>query len=81
MTVSEKGEVLGSLNVQHEVLDVSAAGDYVAVLYGDSLTIYTSGLTEYVTLHGTEYAKQVAMRDDGTALLIGASRGWLYIPN
>ena len=81
MTVSEKGEVLGSLNVQHEVLDVSAAGDYVAVLYGDSLTIYTAELTEYATLHGTEYAKQVAMRDDGTALLIGASRGWLYIPN
>lgn len=81
VTVNEKGEILGTLNTQHEVLDVSATGQYVAVLYGDSLTIYTPELTEYATLNGTEYAKQVAMRDDGTALLIGASRGWLYIPN
>ena len=81
MTVGEDGQRLGMLDVRSEALDVSAAGRYVAVLYGDSLTIYTAELTEYATLSGTDFAKQVIMRPDGTALLIGASRAWLYIPS
>ena len=80
VSVDAEGEAIGSLDVRREVLDVSAAGRYAAVLYNDSLTIYTSDLSEYATLSGTDFARRVIMRTDGTALLLGASRAWLYIP-
>lgn len=80
VSVDTEGQVLGSLDVRREVLSVSAAGRYVAVLYGDSLTIYTSDLAEYATLADSDFARQVIMRPDGTALLLGASRAWLYVP-
>ena len=80
VSVDAEGETLGSLDVRREILDVSAAGRYIAVLYSDSMTVYTPELTEYATLSGTDFARRVIMRTDGTALLLGASRAWLYIP-
>lgn len=80
MTVGAEGETLGTLDVRREVLDVSAAGRYLAVLYADSLTVYTSDFTEYATLSNTEFARRAVMRSDGTVLLLDASRAWLYVP-
>ena len=80
VTVGRDGETLGTLDARREILDVSAAGRYVAVLYSDSLTICTSDMQEYATLSNTDFAKRVIMRSDGTALLVSASRAWLYIP-
>ena len=80
VSVDAEGEVRGSLDERREILDVSAAGRYIAVLYSDSLTVYTPELAEYATLSGTDFARRVIMRTDGTALLLGASRAWLYIP-
>ena len=81
VTFDGAGEVLGTLDERREIMDVSAAGKYIAVLYSDSLTIYTADLTEHQTLNGTEFARRVAMRSDGTALLLGASRAWLVAPD
>ena len=80
VTVDTDGQILGRADERREILDVSAAGRYVAVLYSDSLTLYTSDMTTYATLDGTDFARQVIMREDGTAMLIGASRAWLFIP-
>lgn len=80
VTVSQDGETLGAADISREVLGVSAAGKYVAVLCSDALTVYTSDLNEYAVLEDTNYAKGVIMRDDGTALLLGTSGAWLYIP-
>lgn len=80
VSVGQNGEVRGTLDVQREVVDVSAAGRYVAVLYSDSLTLYTPEFEEYATLEDTGYARSVFVRADGTALLLGATRAWLYIP-
>ena len=80
VTVDAEGEVLGTLDERREIVNVSAAGDYVAVLYGDSLTVYRSDLTPCATLASAEFAKRAVMRPDGTVLLIGASRAWLYVP-
>ncbi|MBQ9459442.1 MAG: hypothetical protein IJU66_05865 [Oscillospiraceae bacterium] len=79
-TVDAEGTTLGAMDERREILDVSAAGRYVAVLYADSLAIYTADLTQYASLSNTGYARQVVMRPDGTALLLGASRAWLFIP-
>ncbi|MBR3560771.1 MAG: hypothetical protein IKN81_04490 [Oscillospiraceae bacterium] len=80
VTVDSDGQVLGRVDGQREILDVSAAGRYVAVLCSDRLTVYTADMTEYASLDATDYAKQVIMRSDGTAVLIGASRAWLFVP-
>ena len=39
VTVDETGEVIALLDVNQEVLDVSAAGNYLAGLIGNSLVI------------------------------------------
>ena len=80
VTVSADGEKIGEADIGKEVLCISAAGKYLAALYSASLTIYTSDLSEYATLSNTEYAKSVIMREDGTALLLGTSSAWLFIP-
>ncbi len=80
VSVDAEGASLGSMDVRQEILCVSAAGRYIAVLYSDSLSIYTSDFTLCASLSGTDYARQVIMRSDGTALLLGTSRAWLYVP-
>jgi len=80
VTVDAAGAVLGSLDLHREVLDVSAAGNYVAVLYGDRMTIYTSDLSVYAELADSNYAKSVLAREDGSALLLGAASAWRFVP-
>lgn len=80
VTVGAEGGLLASLELQRDVLDLSAAGDYLAVLYGDALVLYTADLTEYATLTDTKTARAVRMRPDGTAVLLGSTSAWLYVP-
>ena len=80
VTVGTDGQELGSLDVQQEILGVSAAGRYLAVLYMDSLVIYNQQLQEYATLRGTDYARSVLMRPDGSALLLSSESAILFLP-
>ena len=80
VTVSENGEALASLEVDSDVLDLSAAGRYVSVLYSDHLTIYDRKLNECATLTNVSMAKEIMMRDDGSVVLAGAGAASLYLP-
>ncbi len=80
VTVDETGEVIALLDVNQEVLDVSAAGNYLAVLMGNSLVIYDRNLEEYSRLEDTGYANRVLMESDGSALVIGGSSAFRYLP-
>ena len=80
MTVGPDGAVLSSRAVEEQVLSLSAAGRYVALLTADRLEIYTSGDEPYSTLEGTSGAQKVLMRSDGTAMLVSSREAWLYIP-
>ena len=80
VTVGEDGEEIASLDVNREVLSISAAGRYLAVLYTDSLVIYNSDLQEYAVLEGTDYASDVLMRTDGSALLLSMEYASLFLP-
>lgn len=51
-----------------------------AVLYMDSLVIYNQQLQEYATLQGTDYARSVLMRQDGSALLLSSESAILFLP-
>ncbi len=80
VTVGAEGNLIASLDTQRDVLDVSAAGKYIAVLYSDELVIYTSDLAKYASLADTQYARGVRMRADGSAVLLGSQQGWLFVP-
>lgn len=67
--------------ISQQVLSLSAAGRYIAVLTADHLDIYTRDLEPYAALDGTNGARTVLMRDDGTALLIGSETASLYVPS
>ena len=80
VTVGTDGEEIALLDVNGEILSVSAAGRYVAVLYTDSLVIYNPDLQVYATLKGTGYAREALMRSDGSALLIASESAKLFLP-
>lgn len=74
------GQEIASKELREEVLDIAACGNYLAVLYGESLVIYQQDLTEYARLADTNYAGQVRMENDGTALLISGALAWRFLP-
>ena len=80
VTVDSQGRELASLDIDEEVMSLSAAGKYVAVLYQDHLTIYDKDLQEYAVLKDVSAAGTVLMRSDGSAVLTGASAASLYLP-
>ena len=61
-------------------MDLSAAGNYLAVLYSDSLVIYTRDLQEHARLDGTDYAGHVIMEPGGTAMVITGTAAWRFLP-
>ena len=81
LVTDESGAVTGALDIGEQVLSLSAAGRYIAVLTADRLDIYTADLRLYDSMSGTQNAQKVLMRADGTAMLIGAKTARLYIPD
>lgn len=80
ITVNGVGEEIARLDLDEEILDFSAAGRYVAVLYSDRLVIYNKDLSEYGTFAAADTAKAVRMRQDGSAWLISTDTIELLIP-
>lgn len=79
-TVDYKGRQIAEVYLGQEILDMSACGRYLAVLTPQGLTIYTQSLEIYYETVETGSATSVVMREDGSVLLLGGGRGWLYIP-
>ena len=78
-TLDADGQIR-SMNINEQVLSLSAAGRYVAVLTGDRLDIYTADLELYSTLDGTRGARTVLLMEDGSAILISADNASFYVP-
>lgn len=80
VTVGDDGAEIASVDVNEEVLSISAAGRYLAVLYASRLVIYNSDLQVYAALNGTDSVGSVLMRQDGSAILAGAESAELFLP-
>ena len=80
VTVNSDGKELGSLDLDGDVLSMSACGRYVAVLFADRLVIYNKNLKEYATLQGVSSAGDVLMRSDGSAVLAGSAAASVFLP-
>lgn len=75
------GALLGSLDTSRPILDLSAAGKYIAVLTAQQLDIYTRDLELYSTVENTGSASHVVLLEDGSAFLAGQDTAWLQLPN
>ena len=80
VTVNTAGEEIASMETEGEVLSLSAAGRYTAVLYSDRLVIYDRNLKECAALEEASSARVVLMRADGSAVLAGNAAASLYLP-
>lgn len=78
--IDDSGTVTGSLDLSQQVLSLSAAGRYFAVLTGDRLDIYTSDMALYSSLEGTQGARKVLLMEDGSAILISEDSASFYVP-
>ncbi len=79
LTVDKTG-VIGTVGLNDEVLSISSAGDYVAVLTASELSIYKSDLTLYDAVENTWGARRVLLRTDGSAVVISSESASLYVP-
>lgn len=80
LTVDAAGQELAALELDDQVLDLDAAGRYVAVLTAGRLDLYTRDLELYASLDTTGGARDVVLRSDGTAWLITGETARLFIP-
>lgn len=75
-----QGNVSGTLEVEGEVLSVTAAGRYIAVLTGSELTVYTSDLEEYASIENSDGSLRALARSDATAILVGSDTAHVFLP-
>ena len=68
--VSADGASSNSLSFSEQILSLDTSGNYLSVLTGNRLDIYTSDMTLYATLTGTQGARKILLRSDGSAMLI-----------
>lgn len=80
LAINADGEVLGSCELDSEILSMSAAGRYIGLLCGDHLEIYDKELKQVARLEDVSEARQVLMRSDGSAVLAGTASASLYLP-
>lgn len=80
VVLDHQGQVTGTLNVNEEVLSITAAGRYIALLTNSGLTIYTHELTEYASLPNSDGILKALMRADGTAMLVMGETACVYLP-
>lgn len=81
VTVDAGGKELASLELEDQILDLASAGRYVAVLTAAGLNIYTKDLKPYETLENAAGIRDVVLRSDGTAYLVGSETARLLIPD
>lgn len=80
VTVNGDGQELASVELDAEVMSLSAAGRYVAVLESDRMVIYDKTLETVAALNEVSQAREVLMRRDGSAVLAGSTTASLYLP-
>lgn len=80
-TVDDKGEVIAEQTYNEQILSLSAANNYIAVLTAGKLELFTRDLDAYRSLDTTQGARRVLQRTDGSTLLLNADSAHLYVPN
>lgn len=80
LTIDAEGTVLGSVDFSEQVLALSAAGRYVAVLTPSSLHVYTKDLTEIHVTDQVQGISNLVLYSDVTLSLIADELARRYLP-
>ena len=78
--IQPNGEVLAHQELEGQVLDFSASGNYCTVLSGSHLEIYSKRLARYDSLDSTQGARYAVIAPDASVLMGNDQRAWLYLP-
>lgn len=78
ITLDTSGKELASTLIEDEILDISTAGNYLAVLTTEKLTVYNARLKVCAQTDQISSASQVVARENGSALLISGSEAVLF---
>jgi len=78
--VSATGEVLGMESISEQVLTLSSAGRYTALLTYDKMSLFTTGFAPYGSDYSAVTAQCALMRDDGSVLLLSGKSASIYLP-
>lgn len=81
VTVGHDAQIIARQELNGQVLSMTAAGRYLALLSGQELNVYTNDLTGYSSLSDTQSARHAALHNDGSVLLADSQEAWLYIPD
>lgn len=77
--IDRDGQQTVSRRISEEVLSISAAGTYIAVLTTSSITIYQDDLQLYATAASSN-ARHAIMQKDGSVYMIGNETVRLFLP-
>jgi len=80
LVLDTSGSVTSTLENITEAESISAAGEYLAVRYGDAITVYDKGLNELGSLQNTAGIQAAFMRADGNALIISGGGAAIFEP-
>ncbi len=79
MTMESDGTVRGAEELDEEIKDISAAGDYVSVLYHDRVEIYRDSMELYAEKAAAQVSR-IFQQEDGTVLAVGDSAAFIIVP-
>ena len=79
-TLDTSGKQLSTLQIASPIQDISASGNYLAVLTEDELIIYNARLKLCAQTANEASATQVVARANGTALMISDGEAILFAP-
>ena len=80
LRIDSSAQVVQSIPLSGSVLDYAAAGPFCALLSGSYLSIYRDGQELPASVENTRAARQVALAENGSAVLANDQQAWLYVP-
>lgn len=80
VTIGTDGKELGGIDVDGELLSMSAEGRYLAVVYSDKTVVYTADFKIYGELADTTGVKTALMCRDGRVLIISGYGAAVFEP-
>lgn len=81
VSVNAAGEILGEQYIGEEILSLSTAGDYCAVLTTSHLYVYDKNLNLLASTQELSAASSAVMQEDGSVILLGSGTGRLFLPS
>lgn len=81
VTISQDGNILGSIDYNDEILSLSSAGKYVAVLTSGQVNVYDKTMKPISSSIKLAGIRSTIIRSDGSAYLIYNDHASLFIPS